>query len=237
MAINDKGTSIKLSQRDYVDKMLTKYLYEELSTEETPMIEKYQIDKDPEDEFFFHEFDIRSKIGSLMFASVCTRPDITFAVSYLARFMNHPSRQVCIAITRVFRYLKGTADLGITIKKEDGARPLVYCDADYAGDTTDYKSTSGVLVMIGTTPVCWYSSKQTSTAQSTTDAEIVSMNLVTKKIVWIRILLKEMGITIAQTTRLLCDNQSANMLAHGTTLCFIREPSISWSSFDFSSRI
>ena len=213
MAIDDKGTSIKLSQRDYVDKMLTKYHYEELSTEETPMIEKYQIDKDPEDEFF-HEFDIRSKIGSLMFASVCTRPDITFAVSYLARFTNHPSRQVCIAITRVFRYLKGTADLGITIKKEDGARPLVYCDADYAGDTTDYKSTSGVLVMIGTTPVCWYSSKQTSTAQSTTDAEIVSMNLATKEIVWIRNLLKEMGIAIAQPTRLLCDNQSAIMLAH-----------------------
>jgi hypothetical protein len=114
----------------------------------------------------------------------------------------------------VFRYLKGTADLGITIKKEDGARPLVYCDADYAGDTTDYKSTSGVLVMIGTTPVCWYSSKQTSTAQSTTDAEIVSMNLATKEIVWIRNLLKEMGIAIAQPTRLLCDNQSAIMLAH-----------------------
>jgi hypothetical protein len=52
MAIDDKGTSIKLSQRDYVDKMLTKYHYEELSTEETPMVEKYQIDKDPEDEFF-----------------------------------------------------------------------------------------------------------------------------------------------------------------------------------------
>ena len=213
MAIDDKGTSIKLSQRDYVDKMLTKYHYEDMSTEETPMIEKYQIDKDPEDEFF-HEFDIRSKIGSLMFASVCTRPDITFAVSYLARFTNHPSRQVCIAIIRVFRYLKGTADLGITIKKEDGARPLVYCDADYAGDTTDYKSTSGVLVMIGSTPVCWYSSKQTSTAQSTTDAEIVSMNLATKEIVWIRNLLKEMGIAIAQPTRLLCDNQSAIMLAH-----------------------
>jgi hypothetical protein len=214
MAIDDKGTSIKLSQRDYVEKMLTKYHFEDLSTEETPMVEKYQIEKDPEDEFF-HDYDIRSKIGSLMFASVCTRPDITFAVSYLARFTNHPSRQVCNAITRVFRYLKGTADLGIAIRKEDGARPLVYCDADYAGDTTDYKqSTSGVLVMIGSTPVCWYSSKQTLTAQSTTDAEIVSMNLATKEIVWIRNLVKEMGIAITQPTRLLCDNQSAIMLAH-----------------------
>ena len=60
------------------------------------MVEKYQIEKDPEDEFF-HDYDIRSKIGSLMFASVCTRPDITFAVSYLARFTNHPSRQALLS--------------------------------------------------------------------------------------------------------------------------------------------
>jgi hypothetical protein len=177
------------------------------------MIEKYQIDKDPDDEFY-EDFDLRSKIGSLMFASVCTRPDISFAVGYLARFTNHPSKQVCNAITRIFQYLKGTSSLGIMIKAEDGARPVVYCDADFAGDTIDYKSTSGVLAMIGSTPVCWYSSKQTTTAQSTTDSEIISMNTATKEIIWIRNLIREIGLSIVQPTKLLCDSKSAIMLAH-----------------------
>ena len=100
------------------------------------------------------------------------------------------------------------------IKAEDGAQPVVYCNADFAGDTSDYKSTSGVLVMMGSTPVCWYSTKQTNTAQSTTDAEIISMNLATKEIVWIRNLLREIGISIVQPTKLLSDSQSSIMLAH-----------------------
>ena len=213
MSIEDKGTSLKLSQRDYINKMLVRYNYEDLREEPTPMIEKYQIDKDPDDEFY-EDFDLRSKIGSLMFASVCTRPDISFAVGYLARFTNHPSKQVCNAITRIFQYLKGTSSLGIMIKAEDGARPVVYCDADFAGDTIDYKSTSGVLAMIGSTPVCWYSSKQTTTAQSTTDSEIISMNTATKEIIWIRNLIREIGLSIVQPTKLLCDSKSAIMLAH-----------------------
>ena len=49
-----------------------------------------------------------------MFAMVCTRPDICWAVSYLARFTNHPSKEVCVAVSRVFRYLIGTKNYAIT---------------------------------------------------------------------------------------------------------------------------
>jgi hypothetical protein len=137
-AIEDSGSTIKMSQKDYIEKMLKRYKYEELGISETPMIEKYAILRSPEDELFL-EFDMRSKIGSLMFAAVCTRPDIAFAVSYLARFTTHPSQAVCQAIVRVFQYLKGTKNMAITFVREDGIPPLVYCDSDYAGDVNDCK--------------------------------------------------------------------------------------------------
>jgi hypothetical protein len=176
------------------------------------MIERYAIVRSPEDKLFT-EFDMKSKIGSLMFAAVCTRPDIAFAVSYLARFTNHPSQLVCQAIIRVFAYLKGTKGMCITFVREDGISPIVYCDSDYAGDVNDCKSTSGILVMIGSSPVSWYSSKQTITAQSTTDAEIVGMNQAAKEIIWLRNLFREMHLDLFLPTKLKCDNTSSMKLA------------------------
>ena len=211
-AIEDSGTSIRMSQKDYIEKMLKRYGYEDLSIQETPMIERYAIVRSPEDELFT-EFDMKSKIGSLMFAAVCTRPDIAFAVSYLARFTNHPSQLVCQAIIRVFGYLKGTKGMSINFVREDGVSPMVYCDSDYAGDVNDCKSTSGILVMIGSSPVSWYSSKQTITAQSTTDAEIVGMNQAAKEIIWLRNLFREMHLDLFLPTKLKCDNTSSMKLA------------------------
>jgi len=202
-----------LSQYHYIEKILSKYGYDQLEAIETPMVEGLSLSKNPDD-VLYEDFDIKSKIGSLMFAMVCTRPDICYAVSYLARFTNHPSKEVCIAISRVFRYLLGTKNLGTVINREISSDLTVYCDSDFAGDVSDYKSTSGVLVRIGTTPVCWYSSKQSITAQSSTDAEIIAMNFAAKEVVWIRGLLSELGMDMSIPTRLLCDNQSAIKLAH-----------------------
>jgi hypothetical protein len=148
-----------------------------------------------------------------MFTAVTVRPDIAFAVAYVARFTTHPSAEVCRAINHIFGYLAGTMDLGISFIKEDNSELVVYCDADYGSDINDYKSTSGVMVFIGSTIVCWYSSKQTTVAQSSTDAEILAMNFAAKEIVWIRGLLDEMGLPQALPTKLKGDSQSAILLS------------------------
>jgi hypothetical protein len=214
MSVDDtSGTDVKLSQLNYIEKIVAKFGYGDLPEVVTPMIEGLALSKSPDD-LLFEDFNIRSKIGSLMYAMVCTRPDICYAVSYLARFTEHPSKEVCIAVSRVFRYLDATKHLKIIIKKESPSDLVLYCDSDFAGDITDYKSTTGVLVLIGSTPVGWYCSKQTITAQSSTDAEIIAMNFAAKEIIWMRGLLGELGEDITLPTRLLCDNQSAIKLAH-----------------------
>jgi hypothetical protein len=175
------------------------------------MIDKYVIVKDVEDELF-EQFDIRGKIGSLMYLAVCSRPDIAFAVCYLARFTVHPSSKVCAGINRIFRYLAGSRDLGINFERESNSELIIYCDADYGADVNDGKSTTGVLAKLGSTNIGWYSSKQTTVAQSTTDAESIALNFAAKEAIWIRGLLTELGITQKKPTRLLTDSQPALQL-------------------------
>ena len=210
-AIEDKGDTIFMHQKDYINKMLRRYEIPEGTIADTPMRERLAILKDPKDELF-HKFNIREKVDSLMYAAVSVRPDIAFAVSYVARFTTHPSAEVCKAVNQIFHYLAGSKELGICIRKEVNADAVVYCDADYAGDVNDYKSTSGILAFIGLTLVCWYSSKQSTTAQSSTDSEIISMNFAAKEIVWLRGLLNELSYTQTNPTVLKGDSQSAMML-------------------------
>jgi len=213
MSLEDTGREVSINQTHYIQKIIDRYGYGDLSEVDTPMAEGLSLTKNPDDQLY-EDFDIRSKIGSLMFAMVCTRPDICYAVSYLARFTTHPSREVCTAVSRVFRYLKGTLHYGISFGYEAKPNLTVYCDSDFAGDVTDYKSTTGVMVLVGSTITNWYCSKQTITAQSSTDAEIIAMNFATKEIIWMRGLLQELGVDMSLPTRLLCDNQSAIKLAH-----------------------
>ena len=212
ISFDDKGSSMRLSQKDYVEKMLTKYQVDTSYEEDTPMNEKTKLIKDSSDELF-HEFDLKGKIGSLMYLSVCTRPDICYAVSSIARMSNHPSKQVCTAVNYLFAYLNKNRDVGLLFKKENDSEVVAWSDSDYAGDPNDYKSTSGVVVFIGCLIICWYCSKQSTTAQSSTDAEAISMNFATKEVVWIRGFLKELGMDLELPTRMKGDNLAAIMLS------------------------
>jgi hypothetical protein len=213
MAVDDRGDSIKLSQAHYVIKAVEKYNYDVKVVAESPMKESYAIEKKPDDELYLEE-DIRSKIGTLMYNTVCVRPDIMFAVNYLARFTVHPSAEVCRAVDRVFAYLNGTPDYGITITRGKDLELIVYTDADLAGGGNDMKSVTGVVVYLGGNLICWYSSKQSTIAQSSCESEILAMNFAAKEIVWLRGFLEEMHVKQDKPTRLLGDNQSAINLAY-----------------------
>jgi hypothetical protein len=213
ISFDDRGNYVRMSQKDYVDKMLTKYEIDLSRTEDTPMNDKVKLVKQSQDELD-QAFDLKGKIGSLMYLAVCTRPDIAYAVSVIARMSNHPSRTVCNAVNHLFAYLNKNRDLGIAFVREENAEEEGYCDSDYAGDENDFKSTSGIAIFLGLTIICWYVSKQTTTAQSSSDAEAIAMNFASKEVVWIRGLLRELGEEIKLPTRMHGDNQAAIMLSN-----------------------
>ena len=157
-------------------------------------------------------FDIvkyQSAIGSLLYLSTKTRPDITFAVCNLAKFCSQPTTKHWSAIKRIFRYLKGTINFGIKYCKADTSKCIGFSDADWAGDKTDRRSTSGYCFKIGSGLVSWRSNKQSCVALSTAEAEYVALSAAAQEAVWIKNLLNELNFHDKSPITLYEDNQSA----------------------------
>ena len=99
-----------------------------------------------------------------MYLAVSTRPDIAFAVNNLAQFNSKPQKEHWTALKRILRYLKGTTNICILYKR-DACGPdkcVGYSDADWAGDTSDRKSTSCYIFMLSGGPISWSSKNQVS---------------------------------------------------------------------------
>ena len=109
-----------------------------------------------------------------MYAQVCTRLDIAFAISVLGRFQSDPGMDHWRAAKKVLRYLQRTKDFMFTYRCFDLLEVVGYANADYAGCADELKSTSGYVFMLAEGAISWKSVKQTLTASSTTQAEYVT---------------------------------------------------------------
>ena len=141
--------------------------------------------------------------------SVGTRPDITYAVSNLARFSAMPTKQHWIALKRVMCYLKGTIDFGIQHCKNGSKECIGYSDADWAGDLDNWRSTSGYLFQISGSAVTWKSKKQSCVALSTAEAEYMVLANAAQEAIWMRQLTTQLGNTPTKATTIYEDNQAA----------------------------
>ncbi|GJU84542.1 putative RNA-directed DNA polymerase [Tanacetum coccineum] len=152
-----------------------------------------------------------SAVGSLMYAMVCTRPDLAHAVGVVSRFLSNPGKKHWEAVKWIFRYLRGTSKLGITF---GNGKPMLvgYTDSDLAGNKDNMKSTSGYLMTFAGGAVSWQSRLQKCVALSTTEAEYVAATEACKELLWLKRFLQELGFK-QQRYAVLCDNQSTIHLA------------------------
>lgn len=125
-----------------------------------------------------------SAVGSLMYAMVCTRPDISQAVSVVSRFMANPRKAHWEAVRWVLRYLKGTVDLGLCFGG-DTCRVTGFVDSDHAGDLDRCRSATGYVFKIHGAPVSWRSMLQATVALSTTEAEYMAVTEGVKEALWL----------------------------------------------------
>jgi hypothetical protein len=152
-------------------------------------------------------YDYRSLVGGLMYLSVCTRPDISYAVGALARYMSAPSSSHWQAALGVLRYLAGTASMGITFSGGD-ITVQGYCDADYAGDVDTRRSTTAYAFMLNGGAISWSSRRQQTVAASTTEAEYMAASAAVKEALWLRKLLSDLQL-LTRPVNINADNQSA----------------------------
>ena len=124
-----------------------------------------------------------STIGSLMYAMICTRPDIAFAVGVISRYMSNPGKKHWEAVKGIMRYLNGTRKLCICFGR-NGACMFGYTNVDYARDM-DKRSTLGYVFISTRGSNSWQSHLQTCTSMPTTKAEYIVALEAYKEAIWL----------------------------------------------------
>ena len=145
--------------------LLKKFDMEDSSPANTPISTATKLDLDPKGKRVDQSV-YRGMVGSLLYLTT-SRPDIMYSTCLCARFQADPKESHLIAIKRIFRYLKGTPDLGLWYPKDSGFELIGYSDSDYAGCRIDRKSTTGSCQFLGGRLVSWFSKKQHSVSNST----------------------------------------------------------------------
>lgn len=129
-----------------------------------------------EDRDYMSHVPYASAVGSIMYAMVCTRPDISHAVSVVSRYMANPGKEHWQAVKWIFRYLKGTPDFGLVFSRDRNISDGIvgYYDSYYAGDLDKRPSTTGYVFTLAGGAVSWRSMLETPVALSTTEAEYMA---------------------------------------------------------------
>ncbi|XP_042958070.1 secreted RxLR effector protein 161-like [Carya illinoinensis] len=152
-----------------------------------------------------------SVVGSLIYAQICTKPYISFAIGMLGRYQSNPGMSHWKAAKRVLRYLQGTKDYQFTFRRTDNLEVTGYSNFDFASCSDSRKSTSGYVFLLAGGGISWKSMKQTITVSLTMEAEFVACFEATVHGLWLRNFILELGVvdSIARPLRIYCDNSFA----------------------------
>ncbi|XP_050946899.1 secreted RxLR effector protein 161-like [Cucumis melo] len=154
----------------------------------------------------------RQLVGSLIYLTL-TRPDISYSVAVVSRYMPKPKKPQLETVRRILRYLRRTTEYGLLYKKGQDCKLEGFYDADYAEDHDTRRSTTRYLFKLGCGAVSWCSKKQLTVALSTTEAEYGAATMAAQENMWIKQLMKDLRQEINHAAILYYDNLSGVYLA------------------------
>ncbi|KAK1415826.1 hypothetical protein QVD17_31614 [Tagetes erecta] len=210
-----RGT-LGLSQKAYIERVLTRYNMQHCSPSVAPVVKgdvfgSFQCPKTEAEKEQMRLISYASAVGSLMYAQVCTRPDIAYIAGMLGRYQSNPGLDHWKAAKKVLRYLQGTKDYKLTYKRSDNLEVVGYSDSDFAKCKDDKRSTSGYVFMLAGGPISWKSHKQQLTTTSTMMAEYVAVYNATCHGMLLRNLIAGLKVinSISKPLKIYCDNSAA----------------------------
>jgi hypothetical protein len=220
-----KARTITINQTAYIRNVLARFGMSGCTPVSTPFavgtcLTHSQSPTTPEERAAYAEssngIEYLEGIGSALYITQ-TRPDIQHPIGVLAQFGANPGKAHIEAFKRLLRYLKGTAEFGLTLGgKDNGADLIGWTDSDWAQDPESRRSISGYVFDVAGGSVSWASKRQPTVALSTTEAEYMAAANATKEAIWLRVLLEDMGFPQIQATTLHADNMSCIALSRGT---------------------
>nr|AAM74357.1 Putative retroelement [Oryza sativa Japonica Group] len=211
---------VLLHQYAYIQKILEKFNMKDSYPTRTPMVVRsLAVESDPfrpqenNEELLGPECPYLSAIGALMYLANGTRPDIAFAVNLLARFSSAPTKRHWNGVKQIFRYLRGTQDLGLFFRKNQDLTMAGYADAGYLSDPHKALSQTRYVFLCGGTAISWKSTKQTMVATSTNHSEIIALFEASKECMWLRRVIQHVqntcGLNITPTPIIIYEDNSA----------------------------
>lgn len=228
---NQSGQSLSLTQRDYAEQAVEELTRGSmhLSRVATPIQVLPKL-ADGSDHCPDLHIPILRQLGCLMYAMTCSRPDLAFAASAIARCAHRPTQALLTSTKRMIRYWWATANAALTYQF-DGQEDLnlhLVVDSSFADDPDHRYSTAGFLALVGEpreesagveanpatgTAISWWSGRIRRTATSSAEAEYVALYEAVCEALWLRSLFAELGHPPTGPTPIFIDSTSAISLA------------------------
>ena len=215
--------SIGISQSKYIKSMLKRFGLESCNPVLTPLDPSVKLSKDMSPTSVkgmmkMEKLPYRELIGSLMYLMVCSRPDISFTVGQLASYMNCPGTQHYNAAIHLLKYIKGSMDRELIYKSDSKLQIEGYCDADWATNADNRRSTTGYVFYLSGAPITWKSKLQSTVALSSCEAEYMALTAAAQEAMYLRKLSLDFGLMIDKPTTIYEDNKSAIMMSNNPSM-------------------
>jgi len=183
--------TLKLSQSAQVQQLLTKFRQDDCKPRPVPMQPGADCSKSADSEEEHHRTRYMEAVGSLLYITGVTRPDLATATGLLAKSMSRPSKRHWSLLRHVLGYLQGTQQLGLvyTAASSNGAQ---HTDSDFAACKDTRRSRSGQVTILAGAAVSWSSRQQTCVATSTAEAEYIAGATAARTVTWLRRLCTEL---------------------------------------------
>nr|GEW64809.1 ribonuclease H-like domain, reverse transcriptase, RNA-dependent DNA polymerase [Tanacetum cinerariifolium] len=205
--VKQEEDSIVIKQKNYARKILKEAYMSKCNPAKWPMDPKLQLTKNKGGK----EVDptkYRRIIGSLRYM-INTRPNLSYSVGVVSKFMQLPKESHYAAVKKILRYLKGTTRYGLKYPKGGNRKICGYSDSSHASDIEDRRGSTGMVFYYSQNPVTWASQKQQTVALSSCEAEFMAVMAATCQALWLRNMVSFLTGEEAQRVQLLVNNQSA----------------------------
>ncbi|CAI5970099.1 unnamed protein product [Closterium sp. NIES-65] len=202
--------TITLTQSHMVQQVLQRFGFTYSSPQATPLSTRHSLSALPSDESVESSGPYPELVGCLMYLMTCTRPDLAYPLSILARYVA-PGRhrpEHMAAAKRVLRYLCSTSGMGLVL---GGRSPVVltgHADASWADDQATQRSSQGYTFSLGSGSVSWRSTRLSSVLSSSCEAEIYAGAMAAQELRWLTCLLTDLGEPPRSPPVLYVDNKA-----------------------------
>ena len=210
---------LMINQEQYTSRILADFHMDNCNSVKTPC-PTYRLTSDmcpktDDERRLSAQLPYRALVGKCMYLSTCTRPDISFAVRELAKFMSNYGPKHYDAAKHLLRYLQGTRSRGIIYGNSPNPYPIFksFTDSDWA-TSDNRKSVSGYIIECANGPLTWSSKQQVVVALSSCEAEYLACSHCARQVLWLHSLFHELGYPQKQPTPLYCDNQGTVTCTH-----------------------